>query len=110
MLCCHGLTIYYWRNVFSFVQKVFRYWFVLVEDSSQVALVYFKTEDAYIARQRNEGFIRMDEAQISVVGEHLGHKNAFLAKTPKGEYHLLPESRYTRTSVLMSSLRFSWHV
>lgn len=59
-----------------------------------MALVYFKTEDAYISRQKNEGFIRVDEAQnISVIGEHMGHKNAFLVKTPKGEYHLLPESR-----------------
>lgn len=67
---------------------------MLVEDRTQVALVYFKTEDAYIARHKNEGFIRVDEAvNISVVGEHMGHKNAFVIKTPKGEFHLLPESR-----------------
>ena len=67
---------------------------MLVEDKTQVALVYFKTEEAYIARQRNEGFIRVDEAQnISVIGEHLGHKNVFVVKTPKGDYHFLPESR-----------------
>ncbi len=59
-----------------------------------MALVYFKTEDAYIARLKNEGFIRVDDASnISVIGEHMGHKNAFLVKTPKGEYHLMPESR-----------------
>lgn len=76
------------------LQRVFRYWFVLVEDRNQVALVYFKTEDAYIARQRNEGFIRVDEAEnISVLGEYMGHKNVFVIRTPKGEYHLLPESR-----------------
>lgn len=80
------------------LQRVLRYWFVLVEDRNQVALVYFKTEDAYLARQRNEGFIRVDQSQnISVIGEHMGHKNAFVVKTPKGEYHLLPESRYLHT-------------
>ena len=67
---------------------------MLVEDRNQVALVYFKSEDAYLARQRNEGFIRVDQAEnISVIGEHLGHKNAFVVKTPKAMYHLLPESR-----------------
>lgn len=68
---------------------------MLVEDKNQVALVYFKTEDAYLARQRNEGFVRVDEAKISVLGEYMGHKNAFVVKTPKGDYHLLPESRYS---------------
>ena len=59
-----------------------------------MALVYFKTEDAYIARQRNEGFIRVDNAaNISVIGEYMGHKNAFVVRTPKGNYHFLPESR-----------------
>lgn len=59
-----------------------------------MALVYFKSEDSYLARQRNEGFIRVDDAQnISVIGEYLGHKNAFVIKTAKGTYHLLPESR-----------------
>lgn len=68
---------------------------MLVEDRTQVALVYFKNEDAYIARQKNEGFIRVDEAlNISVVGQHMGHKHAFVIKTPKGEFHFLPESRY----------------
>lgn len=66
-----------------------------MEDSNQVALVYFKSEDAYIARHKNEGFIRVDEAEnISVIGEHMGHKNVFVVRTPKGEYHLIPESRY----------------
>lgn len=80
-------------------QRLFRYWFVLVEDRNQVALVYFKTEDAYISRQKNEGFIRVDEASISVIGEYMGHKNAFLVKTPKGEYHLSPESRCAGTHI-----------
>ncbi len=76
------------------MQRIFRYWFVLVEDRTQVALVYFKNEDAYIARQRNEGFIRVDEASnISVVGEYMGHKNAFVIKTPKRMFHIIPESR-----------------
>ena len=67
---------------------------MLVEDKKQVALVYFKNEDQYIARQRNEGFIRIDEAlNISVVGEYMGRKHAFVIKTPKGEYVLVPESR-----------------
>ena len=67
---------------------------MLVEDKIQVALVYFKNEDTYIARGKNEGFIRVDEASnISVVGEYMGHKNAFAIKTPKGVFHLLPESR-----------------
>ena len=60
-----------------------------------MALVYFRTEDAYLARQKNEGFIRVDDSHnISVIGEHMGHKNAFVIKTPKADYHLLPESRY----------------
>ena len=59
-----------------------------------MALVYFKTEEAYITRQRNEGFIRIDDAEsVDVVGEHLGSKNAFAITTPKGKYVLVPESR-----------------
>lgn len=74
---------------------------MLVEDRTQVALVYFKTEDAYIARQKNEGFIRVDQASsISVVGEHMGHKNAFFIRTPKGEFHLLPGSRLVKDNVV----------
>ena len=79
---------------FSVLQKLHRYWFVLVEDKRQVALVYFKNEDSYISRQRNEGFIRLDDCEaISVVGEYLGSKHAFVVKTPRANYHLVPESR-----------------
>ncbi len=75
-------------------QKLLRYWFVLVEDKKQVALVYFRNEDQYIARQRNDGFIRVDESEsISVVGDYMGRKHAFVIKTSKGEYTLAPESR-----------------
>ena len=68
---------------------------MLVEDKKQIALVYFKNEDQYIARQRNEGFIRVDQSQnISVVGEYMGRKHSFVIKTDKGVYTLAPESRY----------------
>lgn len=60
-----------------------------------MALVYFKNEDHYIARQQNEGFIRVDEAEtISVIGEFMGRKHAFVIKTPKGTYTLVPQSRF----------------
>ncbi len=78
----------------SIMQKLLRYWFVLVEDKKQIALVYFKNEDQYIARQRNEGFIRVDQSlNISVVGEYMGRKHSFVIKTAKGEFTLAPESR-----------------
>ena len=58
------------------LQKLHRYWFVLVEDKHQVALVYFKNEDSYIARQRNEGFLKVDYSQsINVTGEYLSQAN-----------------------------------
>ena len=67
----------------------------MVEDKQQLALVYFKTEDSYIARKRNEGFIRVDDClSINVIGEYLGGKNAFTITTPKHEYVLVPESRF----------------
>ena len=67
---------------------------MLVEDPQQVALVYFKNEDAYIARQRNEGFIRVDNSiSINVISEHLGHKNAFVIKSVRTDYTMVPESR-----------------
>ena len=76
-------------------KKLHRYWFVLVEDKHQVALVYFKNEDSYIARQRNEGFLKVDDSQsINVIGEYLGSKNAFSIITPKQSYTLVTESRY----------------
>lgn len=69
--------------------------------------MYFKTEDAYLTRQRNEGFIRVDEAEnISVIGEHMGHKNVFVVKTPKGDFHLLPESRFVTLVVYYSILQW----
>ena len=59
-----------------------------------MALVYFKTEEAYISRQRNEGFIRVDDSEsVDVLGEHLGNKHSFAITTPKGKYILVPESR-----------------
>ena len=77
------------------LQKLHRYWFVLVEDKHQVALVYFKNEDSYIARQRNEGFLKVDDSQsINVIGEYLGSKNAFSIITPKHSYTLVTESRW----------------
>ena len=67
---------------------------MLVEDPQQVALVYFKSEDAYITRQRNEGFIRVDNSiSINVISEHLGCKNAFVIKSIRNDYTLVPESR-----------------
>ena len=67
---------------------------MLVEDPQQVALVYFKNEDAYISRQRNEGFIRVDNCiSINVIAEHLGNKNAFVIKSVRTDYTLVPESR-----------------
>lgn len=75
-------------------QKLYRFWFVLVEDKEQIALVYFRNEDSYIARQRNVGFIRIDDClAISVVGEYLGKPNAFTITTPKHKYCLVSESR-----------------
>ena len=66
----------------------------MVEDPQQVALVYFKNEDAYIARQRNEGFIRVDNSvSINVISEHLGNKNVFVIKSVRADYTLVPESR-----------------
>lgn len=76
------------------LQKLHRYWFVLVEDKHQVALVYFKNEDSYIARQRNEGFLRVDDSTaVNVIGEYLGSKNAIAIITPRSTYTLVPESR-----------------
>ncbi len=60
-----------------------------------MALVYFKSENSYLARHRNEGFIRVDDAvSISVIGEYLGGKNAFSVTSPKHKYILVPESRF----------------
>ena len=76
-------TFFIYVRAFSFPQqKLNRYWFVLVEDKQQVALVYFKNENSYLARQRNEGLIRIDDfLSISVIGEHLGKPNAFSITT-----------------------------
>lgn len=83
------------------LQKLHRYWFVLVEDKHQVALVYFKNEDSYIARQRNEGFLRVDDSNaINVIGEYLGSKNAFAIITPRNTYTLVPESRSASVSCM----------
>ena len=75
------------------MQKLKRFWFVLLEDKKQVAFVYYKNEDAYIARQRNVGFIKIDNSRINVVGEYLTHKNAFQIVTEKSEYTFVSETR-----------------
>ena len=66
---------------------------MLLEDKKQVAFVYYKNEDAYIARQRNVGFIRIDNSRINVIGEYLTHKNAFSVVTERSNYIFIPESR-----------------
>lgn len=75
------------------MQKLRRYWFVLLEDKKQVAFVYYKNEDAYIERQRNIGFIRIDRSSVNVIGEYMGYKNAFSVTTDQAKYILVPESR-----------------
>lgn len=73
---------------------------MLVEDKEQIALVYFRNEDSYIARQRNLGFIRIDDClSISVVGDYLGKPNAFTITTPKHKYCLVSESRLVEVVV-----------
>ena len=74
-------------------QKLRRYWFVLLEDKKQVAFVYYKNEEAYIARQRNVGFIRIDNSQVNVIGDYLTHKNAFVIVTEKSKYTFVCETR-----------------
>ena len=67
---------------------------MLVEDEQQIALVYFKNEDDFLLRRRNEGVVRVDTAfAISVVGEYMGCKNGLSLKTPRNEYVLVAESR-----------------
>jgi hypothetical protein len=66
---------------------------VLLEDKKQVALVYYKNEDAYIKRQRNVGFIRIDNSRVNVIGEYMTHKNAFEIVTEKSVYVFVPETR-----------------
>lgn len=75
------------------LQKLKRFWFVLLEDKKQVAFVYYKNEDAYIARQRNVGFIRIDNSRINVIGDYLTYKNAFEIITEKSEYTFVSETR-----------------
>ena len=66
---------------------------MLLEDKKQVAFVYYKNEDSYIARQRNVGFIRIDNSRINVIGDYLTHKNAFEIVTEKSEYIFVSETR-----------------
>ena len=66
---------------------------MLLEDKKQVAFVYYKNEDAYIKRQRNVGFIRIDNSRVNVIGEYMTYKNAFEIITERGEYTFVPETR-----------------
>ena len=84
-------------------QKLSRYWFILVEDKTQLALVFFRNEDTYIARERNEGFIRVDDSlAINVVGDHSGYKHVFTVKKPNAVHVFIPESRYVCVSIYLS--------
>ena len=74
-------------------QKLRRYWFVLIEDPKKVAFVYYKNEETYIARQRNVGYIRIDNSEINVVGDYLTYKNAFSIVTEKSKYMFVSETR-----------------
>ena len=65
----------------------------MLEDKKQVAFVYYKNEEAYIARTRNVGFIRIDHSRIDVIGEFLHFKNAFSIVTEKAKYIFVTESR-----------------
>ena len=76
---------------------------MLLEDKKQVAFVYYKNEDAYITRQRNVGFIKIDNSRINVVGDYLTYKNAFEIVTEKSEYTFVCETR----SVAIYRLRFA---
>lgn len=66
---------------------------MLLEDKKQVAFVYYKNEEAYIARQRNVGFIRIDNSRVNVIGEYLAYKNAFSVITERSSYMFVPETR-----------------
>lgn len=66
---------------------------MLLEDKKQVAFVYYKNENVYIARQRNVGFIRIDNSRVNVIGEYLTYKNAFSIVTEKSKYMFVPETR-----------------
>lgn len=72
---------------------------MLLEDKKQVAFVYYKNEDAYIARQRNVGFIRIDNSRVNVIGEYLTYKNAFAIVTEKSKYMFVPETRLVSDSL-----------
>lgn len=58
-------------------------------------MAYFKSEDSYAQRQKNEGFFRLDDCtSIAVVGEYQGFKTAFAIHGPRQKHILVAESRY----------------
>ena len=58
-------------------------------------MAYFKSEDSYAQRQKNEGFFRLDDCiSIIVVGEYQGFKMAFAIQGPRQKHILVAESRY----------------
>ena len=76
-------------------QKWTKYWFLFIEDATQLALIYFKSEEQFIAREKNVGFIRFDDClSFSVIGQQGSTlKNAMLVNTPKQRYIMAAESR-----------------
>lgn len=69
---------------------------MFIEDTTQLALIYFKSEEQYIAREKNIGFIRFDDClSFSVIGQQGStFKNAMVVNTPKQRYIIAAESRY----------------
>lgn len=79
---------------FSRPQRLHRYWFVLFEQKDLLAFLFFKDEDHFLEKKKNEGFIRIDDAtSIDVMPEYMGRKNAFCIATPRNKNVIVSESR-----------------
>jgi len=72
-----------------------KYWFLFIEDTTQLAFTYFKSEEQYIAREKNVGFIRFDDClSFSVIGQQGStFKNAMVINTSNERYIIAAESR-----------------